>query len=337
VTRYLARRVGLSVLVVAGVVVLTFVIARLVPGDPATSWAGPHASPAEIAQARHHLGLDRPFVDQIATYFRGIFEGDWGTSIHTHRSVLSDLGRQVPASLELVIAALLIALAVGVPLGLLAARRRGNVVDHAIRGGAVVGVSMPIFWLALILQLVFFNYLHWLPVAGQYALRFQQGSVHSYTHFAVIDAIANGNWAMLWSTLTHLVLPACAIAAYPAGVIARMVRASVLDVSGETHIQMLRAYGFRERTIFNRFAMRLAWNPVAQVVALVFAYSLVNTFLVESIFDWPGLGSYAGESIISLDTPAILGITLFVAIVYVFLNLAVDLLQAALDPRIRLQ
>jgi peptide/nickel transport system permease protein len=337
VTRYLARRVGLSVLVVAGVVVLTFVIARVVPGDPATSWAGPHASPAEIAQARHHLGLDKPFLDQLGIYFRGIFVGNWGTSIHTHRPVLSDLSHQVPASLELVIAALLIALAVGVPLGLVAARWRGKPADHAIRGFAVIGVSMPIFWLSLILQLVFFTYLHVLPVAGEYDLRYQEHPVHAYTHVAVLDAILNGNAGMLWSSLTHLVLPACAIAAYPAGVVARMVRASVLEVSGETHIQMLRAFGFRERTIFNRFAMRLAWNPVAQVIALVFAYSLVNTFLVESIFDWPGLGSYAGESIISLDTPAIVGITLFVAIVYVFANLAVDLVQAALDPRIRLQ
>jgi peptide/nickel transport system permease protein len=335
--RYLARRVGLSVVVVAGVVVLTFVIARVVPGDPATAWAGPHATPAEIAQARHHLGLDKPFLDQLGIYFSGIFVGNWGTSIHTHRPVLSDLSTQVPASLELVIAALLIALAVGVPLGLVSARRRGKPVDHAIRGVSVVGVSMPIFWLALILQLVFFTYLHVLPVAGEYDLKFQEHPVHAYTHFAVIDAIANGNWSMLWSSLTHLVLPACAIAAYPAGVVARMVRASVLDVAGETHIQMLRAFGFGERTIFNRFAMRLAWNPVAQVVALVFAYSLVNTFLVESIFDWPGLGSYAGESIISLDTPAIVGITLFVALVYVFANLAVDLVQAALDPRIRLR
>ncbi len=322
---------------VGGVVVLTFVIARIVPGDPATAWAGPHASPREVAQARHHLGLDKPFLDQLGIYFRGIFVGNWGTSIHTHRPVLSDLGNQVPASLELVIAALLIALAVGIPLGLVSARRRGRPVDHAIRGVSVLGVSMPIFWLALILQLVFFTYLHVLPVAGEYDLRFQEHPVHAYTHVAVIDAIAAGNWAMLWSSLTHLVLPACAIAAYPAGVIARMVRASVLEVTGETHVQMLRALGFREGTIFSRFAMRLAWNPVVQVVALVFAYSLVNTFLVESIFDWPGLGSYAGESIISLDTPAIVGITLFVAIVYVFANLTVDLLQAALDPRIRLR
>jgi peptide/nickel transport system permease protein len=323
--------------VVAGVVVLTFVIARVVPGDPATSWAGPHASPSEIADARHHLGLDRPFVVQLGTYFRGIFAGNWGTSIHTHRPVLSDLAHRVPASLELVIAALVVALAVGVPVGLLAARRQGTAVDHSIRGAAVLGVSMPIFWLSLILQLVFFTFLHLLPVAGEYDPRFQTPASHGYTGFPILDSLLSANWSMLWSTLMHLILPAVAIAAYPTGVVARMVRASVLDVSRETHVQMLRAFGFSERTIFNRFAMRLAWSPVAQVVALVFAYSLVNTFLVESIFDWPGLGSYAADAIIYLDTPAIVGITLFVALVYVFANLAVDVVQAALDPRIRLR
>jgi peptide/nickel transport system permease protein len=337
VTRYLARRAGLSLVVVAGVVVLTFVIARVVPGDPAISWAGPHASPSEVAAARHHLGLDRPFIVQLGTYFRGILSGNWGTSIHTHRSVLYDLAHRVPASLELVITALLFALVVGIPLGLAAARRQGSILDHTIRGAAVLGVSMPIFWLALILQLVFFTSLHLLPVAGEYDPRFQTAAGRGYTGFPTLDALLTGNWSMLWSTLTHLILPAAAIAAYPAGVVARMVRASVLDVSRETHVQMLRAFGFRERTIFNRFAMRLAWGPVAQIVALVFAYSLVNTFLVESIFDWPGLGSYAADAIIYLDTPAIVGITLFVALVYVFANLAVDVVQAGLDPRIRLR
>jgi peptide/nickel transport system permease protein len=336
-TTYLLRRTGLSLLVVAGVVILTFVIARVVPGDPATAWAGPHASPAEIALARRHLGLDRPLPQELVHYFHGIVVGNWGTSIHTHRSVLSDLGREIPASLELVIAGLLLALVIGVPLGLAAARHQGGVLDQVVRAFAVLSVSMPVFWLALILQLVFFDSLHLLPVDGEFAAKYQVGGVHMYTHFPVLDAILNGNAGMLGSSLVHLVLPAAALATYPLGVIARMVRASVLDVSRETHVQMLRAFGFRERTIFDRFAMRLAWSPVAQVVALVFAYSLVNTFLVEAIFDWPGLGSYAADSIIYLDTPAIVGITLFVAVVYVFANLAVDLVQAALDPRIRLR
>jgi peptide/nickel transport system permease protein len=326
VIRYVIRRVALAVVVVAGVVVLTFVISDVVPGDPAASWAGPHASAAQIAHARVYLGLDQPLAVRIGKYFAGIVTGNWGTSIHTHRPVLSDIGTAAPATLELVIAALVIAVLVGVPLGM------------AIRGGSVLGVSMPVFWLALILQLVFAQRLRLLPVAGQYDpnLVFSH-PLTARTQMAVVDSLISGNWAMLGSTLTHLILPALVVAAYPAGVIARMVRAQVLDTLGEAHIQMVRSLGFPERTVFGTFAMRLAWNPVAAVLALVFAYSLVNTFLVESIFDWPGLGSYAAASVSTLDTPAIVGVTLFVAVIYVAANLVVDLVQAALDPRIRLR
>jgi peptide/nickel transport system permease protein len=336
--RYIARRVALAVLVVAGVLVLTFVIARIVPGDPAASWAGPHASRAEIAQVRHQLGLDKPLPAQIARYFEGILKGDWGTSIHTHQSVLSDIRNRAPASIELVAAALLISLLFGIPLGLLSAKRTGRAADGVIRLGAVLGVSMPAFWLALILQLVFFQRLHVFPVAGQYDPNLDYTHpLTQYTHMVVVDALFTGNWAVLQSSLTHLVLPALVIASYPLGVITRMVRASVLDSIGEDHVRMVRSLGFPERSVFGRFAMKLALNPVIAVVALVFAYSLANTFLVEAIFDWPGLGSYAADSISSLDTPAIVGVTLFIAIVYVLANLLVDLIQARLDPRIALR
>ena len=333
--RYLARRAALAVVVVAGVVTLTFVVARVVPGDPAAAWAGPHASPAEIAAVRHRLGLDRSLPVQIARFFAGVARGDWGTSVHTHQPVLSDLASRAPASLELVLAALLLAVAVGVPLGLLSARWPGRLIDHGVRTAAIVGVSMPIFWMALILQLVFFQRLHLLPVAG---IRDPDLTPYAeYTRMPVVDAVLTADWPLLRDALAHLLLPAVVIAAYPVGVVARMVRASVLDTLGETHVQMIRALGFPERTVLGRFALKLAWNPVVAVLALVFAYSLVNTFLVESIFDWPGLGAYAADSISSLDVPAIVGVTLFIAIVYVASNLLVDLVQAALDPRIRLR
>jgi peptide/nickel transport system permease protein len=327
VIRYVIRRVALAFVVVAGVVILTFVISDVVPGDPAASWAGPHASAAQLARARQYLGLDQPLAVRIGKYFAGIVTGNWGTSIHTHRPVLSDIGTAAPATLELVIAALIIAILAGV-----------RALDHAIRVGSVLGVSMPVFWLALIFQLVFSQRLRLLPVAGQY----DPNLVFSHpltvrTQLPVIDSLISGNWPMLGSTLTHLILPALVVAAYPAGVIARMVRAQVLDTVGEAHVQMVRSLGFPERTVFGTFAMRLAWNPVAAVLALVFAYSLVNTFLVESIFDWPGLGSYAAASVSTLDTPAIVGVTLFVGVIYVAVNLIVDLVQAALDPRIRLR
>jgi len=338
VIRYTIRRVALAIVVVAGVVILTFVIADLVPGDPAVAWAGPHASAAQLARARQHLGLDQPLPVRIGKYFGGILTGNWGNSIHTHQPVLSDIGTAAPATLELVVAALIIALVAGVPLGLAAARWPGTFLDHTIRVIAVLGVSMPIFWLALILQLVFAQRLRVLPVAGQYDpnLMFTHPLV-TRTQMPVVDALLSGNWTVLGSSLRHLVLPAVVVAAYPVGVIARMTRAQVLDTLGETHVQMLRSLGFPERTVISRFAMKLAWNPVTAVLALVFAYSLVNSFLVESIFDWPGLGSYATASVETLDTPAIVGVTLFIGLVYVAANLVVDLVQAALDPRIRLQ
>jgi len=334
---YVARRIVLAVGVVVGVVIVTFAVAHLVPGNPAATWAGPHASAAQIARATHFLGLDRPLPVQIGSYLAGVVTGNWGVSIHTHRPVLSDIATAAPASLEVVITALLIAIAVGVPLGLRSARRRGRPADHAIRAGSILGVSMPIFWMALILQLVFAQRLKLLPAAGE----FSQGLLFTHplakvTGFPVIDALLAGNWPMLGSTLVHLILPAVVVAAYPAGLIARMVRAQVLDSIGETHILNARALGFGERQVFGRFAMKLAWTPVAAAVALVFGYSLVNTFLVESIFDWPGLGSYAAASISTLDTPAILGVTLFVAVAYVIANLVVDVVQAGIDPRIRL-
>jgi peptide/nickel transport system permease protein len=337
-TTYVARRAVLAVVVVAGVIILTFVIAHVVPGDPAATWAGPHASAGQVAAARRFLGLDRPLPLQLATYFGGIATGNWGVAIHTHRPVLSDLAIVAPASLELVIAALIIALAVGLPLGLVSARWPGRPIDHAIRTGSILGVSMPVFWMALIFQLVFSQRLRLLPVAGEYSpgLLFTS-PLARHTGFPVVDALLTGNWPMLGSTLGHLILPALVVAAYPAGLFARLVRAQVLDTVGETHVQMARALGFRERTVFGRYLMKLAWNPVSAAVALVFGYSLVNTFLVESIFDWPGLGSYAAASVGTLDTPAILGVTLFIAIVYVLANLIVDIVQATLDPRIRLR
>jgi peptide/nickel transport system permease protein len=337
-TRYVVRRVALAVLVVAGVVVLTFLIARVVPGDPAASWAGPHVSRAELARVRHDLGLDLPLPEQITRYFAGVAEGDWGTSIHTHRPVLSDIMDRAPASIELVTVALLIALAVGIPLGLVSAKRQRSTSDGVIRVGAVLGVSMPAFWLALILQLVFFQRLRMLPVAGQYDPDLDYTHpLTQYTRMVAVDALITGNWVVLRSALAHLILPALVIASYPAGVITRMVRASVLDSVGEDHVRMVRALGFPERSDFGRFALKLSLNPILAVVALVFAYSLANTFLVESIFDWPGLGSYAASAISALDTPAIVGVTLFIAIVYVLANLLVDLAQASLDPRIRLR
>jgi peptide/nickel transport system permease protein len=308
VAGYVARRVGLAVLVVLGVVVLTFLVARVVPGDPARTWAGPRARPEQVEAARERLGLDRPLPVQIGRYLEGVLRGDWGVSLRTRRPVLADIAVRAPASIELVGAAMLLALAVGLPLGLVAARWPGRAPDVGSRVVAVLGVSMPSFWMAIVLQLVFFQWLRLLPVAGTYDPDLAYTSpLRSVTHMPVVDALLTGNWPVLRSALAHLVLPAVVIAAYPIGVIARMIRASVLDTLGEDHVRMARALGFPERSVFLRFALRHAWNPVLALLALVFAYALVNTFLVEAIFNRPGLGSYAAQAVAALDTPAIVG------------------------------
>lgn len=336
--RYIVVRLGLAVLVVAGVICLTFVIARVIPGDPAVSWTGSRATAAELEAVRRSLGLDQPLLVQLGRYFKGVVTGDWGIALHTHRPVLSDLRRALPATLELVVSAVVMGVVAGVPLGLISARWQGKWVDQFVRITSVLAVSLPVFWMALILQEVFAQRANILPVAGIYAadIHFTH-PLATYTGIPVIDALITGNWSAAGSSITHLILPALIVAVYPMGVVTRLVRAKVLDVVGEPHTQMVRALGYSERSVLGRFALRLSWAPVAQVVALVFAYALVNTFLVEAIFNWPGLGSYAAASIISLDTPAIVGITLLVAVVYVTGNLAVDVIQAMLDPRIRLR
>lgn len=334
--RYLIRRLGQALLVVAGVIVLTFAVMRLVPGDPAVAYAGPKATAAELAEARRRFGLDDPLPVQLWNYVRDLLGGDWGTSLHTRQPVRDDLFTAFPASLELVGAALLIALVIGVPLGIAAARYKGRLPDLSVRLSSMLAVSVPVFWLALALQTVFASGLGWFPVAGEYDTSLDRTSpLHVYTDITAVDALFTGNWPILTSTLSHLVLPALVIAAYPAGVVAQMTRAALIEESSRDHARLERALGFGETAVLTRFALRPALNPVLSLIALVFAYSIVNGFLVEAVFNWPGLGRYAADSIRSLDTPAIAGVTLLVAVLYVVANLAVDLLQSVVDPRVR--
>ncbi|AQZ69417.1 Dipeptide transport system permease protein DppB (TC 3.A.1.5.2) [[Actinomadura] parvosata subsp. kistnae] len=333
---YLARRLGQALLVVAGVVVLTFAVMRLVPGDPAVAFAGPKATPEQLAEARARFGLDDPLPVQLLTYARDLVTGDWGTSLRTRQPVRDDLYLAFPASLELVGAALLVAIALGVPLGVLAARHKMRLPDFGVRLGSMLAVSVPVFWLALALQTVFASNLGWFPIAGEYDTSLDTTSpLTLWTNITVVDALITGNWPIFTSTLEHLVLPALVVAAYPTGVIAQMTRAALIEESGQDHARLERALGFGETSILTRFALRPALSPVLSLIALVFAYAIVNGFLVEAVFNWPGLGRYAAESIRSLDTPAIAGVTLLVALVYVLANLVVDVLQGFVDPRTR--
>ena len=335
-SRYIASRILQALGVVLGVIVMTFVIARLIPGDPAIAYAGPRASAEELAAVREQFGLDLPMWQQFVSYVTGILHGDLGISLHTKQPVTSDLIQVLPTTLVLVGIALVFAAIVGIPLGIAAARWHGTFGDVAAKIIAILMVSMPVFWLAILLQIVFFSRLGWLPVAGQYDSAYDSISpLYTVIGVPVIDSLLTGNWPVFVNAAAHMILPVCAIAAYPIGAVAMVTRGSLLENLGEEHVRMVRALGFPERAVFGRFALRPSLNPIVSLIALVFAYALTNSFIVESVFNWPGLGSYAVRAFVSLDIPAILGITLIVALLYVLLNLIVDLAQAVIDPRVR--
>lgn len=332
---YLARRLALGLLVLFGVSVVTFLIARLIPSDPAALYAGPRPTKAQIAELRVKLGLDQPQYVQYLNYIGGYLRGDLGVSFRTHQPILEDLKHYLPATLELVTIGACLALIVGVPLGVLAGARPNSWLDHLIRVVSIAGVSLPIFWLALLLQLLFFGYLGWLPLGGRVDNAIALNSpVRHITGFNLIDSTLTGNWAALRSTVLHLILPSFCVAAYPIGLASRMIRTKTVETLSEPYITAARAAGIPNRTILFKFALKNAIMPAITVLGLSFAYSITGSFLVEVVFLWPGVGRYVTEAIMSLDFPVVIAVTLVVTVCYIGVNLFVDLLQFALDPRV---
>jgi peptide/nickel transport system permease protein len=334
--RILVRRGLQSLLVALGVGLLAFVITRLLPGDAAATWAGPRATADELARVRVQLGLDRPLWDQAVRYVADLVTGNWGTSIHTRQPVLSDVSGRFMTSLELVTLALLVAALIGIPLGVRAARWKGRLPDWIAGISSSLLASVPVFWLGLLLQLVIATHLHLLPVAGRWDRTLNDVAVAATrTHMVLIDSVLAGNATLFVSGLSHLIMPALVIAAYPIGLFARLTRAGLLETLGEEHVRMARATGYTERAIIWRFALRPSMGPVLSALALVFGFALGNTFLVENVFNFQGLGSYAVDSIAALDAPAIAGTTVLVALAYLVANLVVDLVRPVMDPRLR--
>lgn len=336
-TRFLLRRAVGAVLVLLGTTVVTFVLARVVPADPAVAYLGPKARPEELARIRAQLGLNQPLPEQYLHYLGGLVRGDWGTSIGTKQPVASEIFNRLPATLELLAAAMLIALVAGTVLGVVAAVQRRRAADHVIRILAMGGISMPSFWLGLLLQVIVFGQLGLFSLTGRNSpdLEFLD-PIQRITGFNLVDSLLTGNFSAFTDTLSHLALPALTLAAYPIGVIARMTRASMIEQLAADHIRAARAYGLRETMIVGRIALRGALPPVATVAGLTLAYSLTGAFFVEVVFDWPGLGQYAATALLNADYPSIMGVTVLGALAYVLVNLAVDVVQSRLDPRVRL-
>jgi ABC-type dipeptide/oligopeptide/nickel transport system permease component len=338
VLHWLGRRLLTSAVTLFGVVTVTFLLARVVPSNPASIYIGPLARPAEVARVTKQLGLDRPLPIQYVKYLRRLTAGDWGRSLATKEPVLGGIATRLPATLELIVSAMVLAILIGIPLGVVAARHRARAPDALVRIGSVVGISMPVFWLGLLMQAVFSGRLGLLPATSRLSLETSVlNPIPHVTGFATFDALASGDWSGLGDAARHLVLPALTLAAYPTGLVARMTRASMLEVLGQDYIRTARTFGLRERRILWQLALRNAFPSTLTVIGLSVAYLLTGTFFVELVFDWPGIGQFATTALLNLDYPVIMGITLFGAIGFLSINLLVDVLQGRLDPRIRLR
>lgn len=333
---FIARRLALGILVFLGVALITFTLTHVVPADPAAQWAGPRATEEQLQRAEQELNLDKPLYEQFALYLQALLQGDLGRSLRTKLPVATELKLYLPPTMELVAVAMSIALVLGLPMGIVSAKCKDRWPDHYSRFISVFCVSLPVFWTALFLQLIFYSWLGWLPSGGQLdtSIRVLQDIPH-VTGFLMIDCLITGNFYLLWNAFLHTLMPAIALATYPIGMTARMTRSSMVEILGEDYIVAPRSYGVPERTVLWECALKNSAGPTITVFTLSIGFTLVNTFIAEAIFNWPGIGTYMAESVSSLDFPAIMGVTLFAAVAYVLLNLIADLLIVYMDPRVR--
>jgi peptide/nickel transport system permease protein len=332
VGRYAIKRFLTIVPVLLGVSLIVFSFTHLIPGDPAVAMLGERATPQRVAEVRAQLGLDRPLYTQYFIYVGKILHGDLGASILRGDPVLRDLVRRFPATVELATSAILIAIVVGVPMGIIAAVWRNSLFDGLSRLIALTGVSMPIFWLGLMLAWFFGVVLHWLPTGFRLGT---EVSLTPVTNLYILDSLLTKNPQALASSLRHLILPALALSTIPMAVIARMTRASLLEVLSQDYIRTAESKGLPQQAVILRHAMRNALLPVMTVTGLQVGRLLSGAILTETIFSWPGIGLWIYEAIQARDYPIVQGATLFIATIFVTVNLITDLLYAAVDPRIK--
>ncbi len=330
---YLARRAGLTLFVLFGVSLITFVITYIIPADPVAAYLGEHAPPELVEKVRHEIGLDRPLPVQYVIYITGLLHGNLGVSIMDTRPVNQDLAQYLPSTVELTAAAMLVALLVGVPAGVISALYKDGWPDQVTRVLALGGVSLPIFYTALLLLGLLYSRLGILPGPGQLGI-YTQPPPH-ITGMVAVDALLSANWTALADALRHLVLPALVLGYYSSGIITRITRGSLLEVLRQDYVRTARAKGIPESGVVLRHALRNALLPTVTVIGLTFGSLLQGAVLTETIFSWPGIGRYATNSVTSVDVPAVLGVTLVAAVIYSGVNLIVDVLYAYLDPQIR--
>jgi dipeptide transport system permease protein len=329
------KRLAFAIPSLIGVVIVTFLLTRALPGDPAAYFAGPAASQESIDQIRVKLGLDRPLPEQFFRYIADLARGDLGSSLTTGQPVTSEIRNRLPASAELTLLGLLVSVAIALPLGILAATRQGSLIDHVCRVVTTAGVSLPVFFTGLILIYVFYYLLGWAPAPlGRLDVFFSPPP--QVTGFYLIDSLIAGNFETFRAALSQLALPALTLGIFSLAPIARMTRASMLAVLSSDFVRTARASGLTPYTVTITYAFRNAMLPVVTTLGMVFSFLLGANVLVEKVFAWPGIGSYAVEALIASDFAPIQGFVLTMAVMYVMLNLLIDVLYGIIDPRVRL-
>jgi peptide/nickel transport system permease protein len=333
--RFVIRRIVLLIPVFIGLSLLVFIIGRILPGDPVQLAAGPQATKSEIEALRAEFGLDQPLIVQYANYAAGLATGDWGRSIQSRQPVLSELKAFLPATMELVIAAMVVAVAIGIPAGLISAVYRDRWPDVTSRAISLGSISIPRFFLGLLLQLAFAMWLGWLPLGGRLPI------IHAppphWTGLYTVDTLIAGDLATFWLVLQYLLMPAVALSLSPLATITRMMRASTLEVLSQDYVLTARALGLSQRLIVFKYVLKNALSASLTVIGLYFGWLLGGTVLVETVFDWPGIGLYATKAITTQDFMPVMGVTLCIGVVFVSVNLLVDLAYGLVNPKVALE
>lgn len=331
--RYVVRRLLLLVPILLGLSILVFLWIRALPGGPAQALLGERATEQSIKQIEHQYGLDKPIHVQYLRYLQRVSRLDFGDSVTTRRPVSFEIQQRFPATVELALSSMLFAVLLGIPLGFVAAKRYGGVVDNLSLVTSLLGISIPVFFLGILLKYVFSVKLGLLPTVGRLDPLIE---IDHPTKFYVLDSILAGNPTALWDSLKHLVLPAIALGSIPLAIIARITRAAVLDVQNEDYVRTARAKGLAPRIVDTRHVLRNAMLPIVTIIGLLVGFLLAGAVLTETVFAWPGLGTWLVDAIKSRNYPVLQGGILFVAIIFVLVNLIVDISYAILNPRIRL-
>jgi peptide/nickel transport system permease protein len=334
--RQIGKRLVTTIPSIIGVVIVTFLLTRVLPGDPAAYFAGPAATAEAILEVKKSLGLDKSWPEQFVRYVKDLSRGDLGKSLTSGQAVTSDIAARLPASAELTLVGLIVSMMIAVPLGIAAAVKQGSFVDHACRIVATAGVSLPVFFTGLILVYVFYYLLGWSPAPLGRLDVFYSPPPH-VTGFYLIDSLLAGEWETFRASLSQLIVPAATLAIFSLAPITRMTRASMLAVLSSDFVRTARASGLTPRTVIVTYAFRNAMLPVITTLGMVFSFLLGANVLVEKVFAWPGIGSYAIEALIASDFAPVQGFVLTMAIMYVALNLLIDMLYGVIDPRVRLE